>query len=437
MSNYRAIATVTAVLQHNLERAFEDVDTGSSGPAATAMTVRPDNIKDDFVGVNIFLYQASPNAALRNLDVPTRSPDGRLVNRPQAALDLNYLLSFYGKETDLTPQILMGRTVSFLHGQPQLSREDISALAPNTGNGNPRPSIVAQSQLEDQVELVKFCPIGLDLEELSKLWSIFFQTPYVLSTAYQASVVLIESDGAPESALPVQSRKIFTLPFQAPVIERITMTSGGLFPFLPGETMVIQGRRLEGAVTKVRVGEQLVTPAALSDSEIRLAVPAGLAAGVHGVQVVHEIPMGTPPALHHGPESNLSPIVLCPQIQKDQEGKYILAYVPNTGTVHGNINDQNDTGRVTLTIDPLVVPGQRVLLVLNELAADQPRNYSFQAPAIADATGDLQFPVQALAQGTYLVRVRVDGTTSPLDSNEQGRFVGPTLKITKTDDIDG
>jgi len=280
------------------------------------------------------------------------------------------------------------------------------------------------------VELVKFCPIGLDLEELSKLWSIFFQTPYVLSTAYQASVVLIESDGSPESALPVQSRKIFTLPLQVPVIERITTTSGGLIPFLPGETMVIQGRRLKGAVTKVRFGEQLVTPATLSNSELRLTIPAGLAAGVHGVQVVHEIPMGTPPTPHSGPESNLFPIVLCPQIQKDQAGKYKLAYVAPRGRGRRNRDAQNNTGRVTLSIDPEVVPGQRVLLVLNELDVDEPRNYSFQAPAIAAATDDLEFPVQGVAKAIYLVRVRVDGTTSPLDSDEQGRFVGPTVEIT-------
>ena len=42
----------------------------------------------------------------------------------------------------------------------------------------------------------------MNLEELSKLWSVFFQTPYALSIAYQASVVLIEPDLEPIDAAP-------------------------------------------------------------------------------------------------------------------------------------------------------------------------------------------------------------------------------------------
>ncbi len=430
MSNYRAIATVTAVLRHNLERAFEDVDTGSSGPAASAMTVRPDNIKDDFVGVNIFLYQITPNAALRNADLPTRSPAGGLVSRPQTALDLHYLLSFYGKETDLTPQILLGRAVSFLHGQPMLTREDIRALAVNSRNGNPRSAILSQSQLEDQVESVKFFPRSLDLEELSKLWSVFFQTPYTLSTVYQASVVLIEGEGVPETALPVRSRGAYLGAFQNPQIERIVTTADGPRPILPGDTLVIQGRRLKEENTKVRLGEQVVAPESVGNSEIRLPVPPGLRAGVHGVQVIHEIPLGTPPEPHVGSESNLVPIVLSPRIKKTQGGKYILKFVSESGGRGRGRDRRSGIGLVTLTIEPAVEPLQRALLLLNQLSADQPKGYSFPAPARLEAGNQLQIPVWEVLPGSYLVRVRVDGAASPLDSDDEGRFASPLVEIT-------
>jgi hypothetical protein len=43
-----------------------------------------------------------------------------------------------------------------------------------------------------QIENVKLTPISLSLEELSNLWSVFFQVPYALSVAYEAAAVLIE-----------------------------------------------------------------------------------------------------------------------------------------------------------------------------------------------------------------------------------------------------
>ena len=86
------------------------------------------------------------------------------------------------------------------------------ALARRGGAPAPRPSVddrsgycpdhcqsalryrAAGSNLADQVDVVRSRRSDYSLEELSKLWSIFFQSPYVLSVAYQASAVLIETD---------------------------------------------------------------------------------------------------------------------------------------------------------------------------------------------------------------------------------------------------
>ena len=62
------------------------------------------------------------------------------------------------------------------------------------------------SNLADAVERVKFTQSPLSLEELSKLWSVFFQAPYALSVAYQATVVLIDGEENPSPALPVLTR---------------------------------------------------------------------------------------------------------------------------------------------------------------------------------------------------------------------------------------
>src|SRR5262249_53697071 len=141
------------------------------------------------VGVNIFLYEIAPNAVLRNTDLPTRSGNGQAaVQRPTAALDLHYLMSFYGKDK-LGAQRVLGSVVRHLHSHPLLTRK----MVQNTLT-DPLYSYLATSNLADSVEPVRFSPLSLSLEELSKLWSIFFQTTYALSTAYCASAVFIEEE---------------------------------------------------------------------------------------------------------------------------------------------------------------------------------------------------------------------------------------------------
>src|SRR5437879_920152 len=124
MSNYLAVATVTATLQHML-----DPIIGTDVPGATATMVRPDAKPGPGgvppVGVTIFLYQIAPNAGLRNMDLPARSGNGNAVQRPAAALDLHYLMSFYGDDSKLEPQQVLGSVVRYLHSRPLLTRKMI------------------------------------------------------------------------------------------------------------------------------------------------------------------------------------------------------------------------------------------------------------------------------------------------------------------------
>jgi hypothetical protein len=195
MSNYLAVATVTAVLRDLLQEA-----AGAAVPGATVTTRRPEKAEDGGQNrpvVNVFLYRVTPNAAWRNTDIEIRYPDpqepedrakGRVEKRPQVPLNLSYLFSFYGNELELEPQRLLGSVVSALHAHPLLSPE---AIRSTVG----RCPYLRDSDLEfqvAQVERVKLTPVSLNLEELSKLWSVFFQVPYALSVAYEAAAVLIE-----------------------------------------------------------------------------------------------------------------------------------------------------------------------------------------------------------------------------------------------------
>ena len=193
MSNHLAIATVTATLQRMLQSAV-----GVDMEGATVTTVRPDSNGGGTpeTGLNLYLYQVSPNLAGRNMDLPTRRSDGTTVMRPRVAFDLHYLLTFYGEESSLVPQRVLGSVARTLHAQPILSRESIRTTVDEH-------EYLSDSNLADEVELVRFTPISLSLEELSKLWSVFFQVPYRLSVAYQASVVQIEEEETISVAKPV------------------------------------------------------------------------------------------------------------------------------------------------------------------------------------------------------------------------------------------
>jgi hypothetical protein len=201
MSNALAIATVTKTLQRFVQAVIAHDD--ATGVQVT--TRRPERATDstDTARVNIFLYQVTPSIAWRNADLPARSGNGTLIQRPQVGLDLYYLLSFSGSEEQLVPQRLLGSVISALHAQPLLPPAAIRDTVADASN-----SYLATSNLAEQVERVTFVMQPLNLEELSKLWSVFFQTPYVLSVAYQASVVLIEADLTPQPARPVDQRLI-------------------------------------------------------------------------------------------------------------------------------------------------------------------------------------------------------------------------------------
>jgi len=431
VSNFLAIATVTATLSRAIQ-----ATAGADVPGATVTTLRPESPGNGTpqVGVNIYLYQVLPNPTWRNTDLPTRDPGGRLVQRPQAALDLHYLLSFYGNEAQMEPQRLLGSVVRLLHVQPALTRQMIRDTI-----ADPSYSFLAASDLADAIELVRFTPMAMSLEDLSKLWSVFFQVPYTLSVVYQASVVLIEPEITPRQALPVRERNVSVMPFRQPVIEQVVPAAGPGEPILAGSTIALQGRCLRGDVTRVRVGgiELTPAPADLSDTRIIVPLPAGLLAGVQAAQVIHLWLIGTPPTPHHGVESNVAPFVLQPVIRQVGGGYQIT--LTNVVTAA----DGTRSADVSVTLDPAVGRRQRVMLLLNEFNPPADRSafaYSFAAPS-RDRPGEperadtIVIPVRGVAPGQYLVRVQVDGAQSPLEvdttagSPTFGQFVRPTLTI--------
>lgn len=194
MSNYLAIATVTAALMDLLQGTV-------SVPGTVVTTQRPEaasNGAQNDPKINLYMYQVMSNAAWRNHEISIRraDPNGATADRgkdkmeyhPLVPLNLHYLLSFYGAESELQPQRLLGSAVGTLQANARLPLSAVRNAIEN------RPYLSDSDlpfQLEN-IEHIQLTPIKLDLEEMSKIWSVFFQVPYALSIAYEASVVLIE-----------------------------------------------------------------------------------------------------------------------------------------------------------------------------------------------------------------------------------------------------
>lgn len=184
MSNYLALATITAALRDVLQSAAL-----TAVPGADVVLKRPEAVNSDGqdkAAINLFLYQASPDPTWSNIDLPTRNSQGMLIRRPQLALNLDYLLSFHGSELLMEPQRLLGSVLTALHAYPILEPETIRQAIANH-------DYLAQAAIFEQSEQIKLSQMNLSLEELAKLWSVFFQVPYTLSVVYRVSPIFVEA----------------------------------------------------------------------------------------------------------------------------------------------------------------------------------------------------------------------------------------------------
>ncbi len=420
MSNYLAIAAVTATLQRILQDTVQiDVE------GARVTTVRPDNVGRGIpeTGVNIFLYRVAP-LNWRNQDLPGRRSTGELQKRPRIALELNYIVTCYGNEVELEPQRLLGSVVRTMHSQPLLKPEAIRNTLEDSSF-----RYLRDSDLPDQVELVRFAPLGLSTEDLSKIWSIFFQTPYSLSIAYQGSVVLIESQDIPRRALPVREPRFGISP-EKPVIYKVISfdpltelwqsTEDRLI--LASSTIAIEGARLQGNNNLVRIGGIDVIPQEVSDRRIVLdlntVANSDLRAGVQGIQIIKRNRQD-----RRTNESNVFPLVILPTLQKIA----VEAVRP--------LGEGEYTVRVSIAVEPTIGKTQRLNLVLNSTTGEREQEYVFKIPPLETDTNRLITEISPLTSGEYLARLQLDGVESLLtvDTDENSpnyqKYIAPLLIV--------
>ncbi|KUN85431.1 Pvc16 family protein [Streptomyces griseoruber] len=379
MSNYLAIAQATEALRGLLARSVQ-----SDVPYAVQVEARrPPSEPVTEPTITVFCYRITPNASRRNADTPTRDGAGRLLRRPTAAYDLHYLISCYGNETQLVPQALLGSVARTLHEQPALSAHDLETAAGQ--------AFLAGADLAASPQAVRLTPSKMDLEDLSKLWSMLIQTPYTPSIAFEASLLLLESRRTPAAGRPVQEHRVRVVPGRRPVVEELRSRPAGSDaeprpgPVPVGHEVVLTGHDLNGEKVTVDAGGEPVDPSAVDDGRVVFTPPAGLTPGVHPVRVLHEVALGDSVRILDSNE---------------------IAMARQATVTASEVTD----GRVLATLDIAVGDRQRVSVLLDEL--DGPGSHHFDAayplPGPRNAKA-VEVATEGVAAGSYLLRVRIDG----------------------------
>lgn len=423
MSNYLAIATVTTIIKNILTTAVRSFKTDA---IVTSVKPTAEGKGLPTLGVNLFLYQISPNSTTKNAIPRTRNINGVLVKQNYTGIDLYYLITVYGNEETLEPEKLMGVVVSTLVDHIMVTKDTIEATLATTSDED-----LADCDLGEQVDKIQLTPLDITTDELSKIWSTLVQAPYTLCRAYQCSIVTI--DGAIPGQIPwrVRERIIQTFP-AVPTISRVMSGQGSTKPILADSTLVIKGERLKFEGATVKLGERMLTPTKVTRNLVELDLKGVkhriLRAGVYSLQMVYLQPEKNTKKLKQILSSNIVAFVLCPKI------------VRPIGVERLELNREGlYSGYIRLELDLLVGVNQRVALVLNEIprksGLGKSAGYMFSAKPRDMDTNLLVFSITDVLPGDYTVRVQVDGSESVLSVNTDpesstfGQYLEPKITI--------
>jgi Pvc16 N-terminal domain len=255
LSNFLAIGAVTALLRDLLYEGLVRQHVVGTLDADHVGALPPDLIEKVTNGkprLNLFLHRVSPNTGWSNVGYPAFDGRGTRVGNPPLALDLHYLLTAQGSD-DFHAEVLLGCAMQLLHETPVLTRSTIRQKQATWSAGNDDLlRALATAELSDQAEQIKITPEAMTPEEVSRLWAAF-QAHYRPAAAYRVTVVLIESDHARKSPLPVLTigpadRGVFSQPNTAPSTPTlVAVMPPDKQPYARLEDdLVLEGHRLDG-----------------------------------------------------------------------------------------------------------------------------------------------------------------------------------------------
>jgi len=460
LSNYLAIATVTAAIQQILREAITPHVRG-----AEVSTLRPDELSKSGVqsGINVYLFQVTPNSAMRNDSFPLRDDSGAGLNRTSLAFDLHYILSFYGKEDRLEPEQLFALAALALANEPLLDSERIARTVAGVAG-----AILEGSDI-NQAEPVRLNPVSLTVEELHRTWALFSPTPYRLSSVYTASFVKMSTGASPGRNLPVAQIRVSGRPVSLP---RIQDWNPKRLPATPGAQVSISG---DFGPDVVAFLDDLPIVTRASGNSLIAELPSGLLAGISSLRLGYPDPEGEPSPLSESVSLTIEPfvgddfrvsiengmaVVVCPNpgVRVSRLLELTLSPVgsPGRGFTSSEVlrfplaaNLWCEPGKVSDALRRAFVqnghsiPDDAEVIALGRerrirtpnsgepefaLRMDSAGLFALYGLSATDPEGATPFAFATLPTGRYLARVRVDGVESRLRT-EDGKYSGPIVEV--------
>lgn len=398
MSNALAIAAVTATLRNRILKIARD--ELKEGLVSTLPIDKVREAGQDQNQINIYLYQALSNAAWTNRNLPSRVKPGETGAQP-LALNLYYLITPYSSNADSKKFLehrLLGLILQTLNDYPVLGRREIEEALP-------------ESDLQTQIEKVRFSQIDLSLEDMSRIWTTS-QTEYRLSVAYEASVVLIEGSRPTRTPLPVLSvntspiQPDLTLPTPSvPTLEAIALPNEQTSIRLK-ETLTIRGYNLSGDETMVifehpRLTDPIEIPPQPGGTDRQLQV-----------RLEETIPNWL---------AGIYTVTLRVRQNNQQHTTNALSLYLAPSITRGDIEIVNNLRLLPIKCLPEVLlwqedernlRGQTVFLLIGDREL-QPRIAGLSSTP-GDRTSELVFDITNIKPGEYFVRLRIDRVDSIL-----------------------
>ncbi|HEX8620591.1 MAG TPA: DUF4255 domain-containing protein [Allosphingosinicella sp.] len=416
MSDHRAIAAVTATLKAIIQEAASGAVSQSEVRLGAPTTALAEGTTPT---VNLFLFRTTPNAAMRNVHLPTRRSDGSGRSRAQTAVDLHYILTFYGSAAKFEPERLLGAVSLALEERPVMTPAMIESALAAAALAENLP-LLEQSDLAEAESRVRIAPATVTLEEFTKIWSIFFQVPYRISVAYVCSHVVVESDERFADVLPVARADVLAGPIAGFALSWAGPDSGGPGPVVAGGKLHLAGKGLGRSGTTLSLDGADTPFETLSDTAVRATLGNGLKVGIHLAQAVAPTPAAAP---HLRRRSNTIPFALHPSISLPAGAVSHDNAEPRTGTIKVDFSPPVEADQdVTLTLDSRTVGGTLGVVLDPQLPGAFP-------------AAQLVFPFAGLAKDRYLVRAHVDGFASlpeletDIASPQYGEIVGPEADL--------
>jgi hypothetical protein len=416
MSNFRSVAVVTATLEHVLQAAVNQAVSQADVRIGTPTAKLAEENKPL---VNLCLYRIVPNASHGSAHLPTRDGLGETRGRTRLALDLHYLLSFYGNPAKFEPDRLYGACALALESAPGLSVATIDAASSDPANS---PALDG-ADLAAEGRAIRIGRQQPSLEDWSKLWSVFFQVPYALSTACVVENVVIKTQDTPGDAVPVTAPTLHAAPMAPLAIESAGPAPGAAGAVAWGATLHLAGRGI------ARIGNGLWIDDAAQPIDDDWVTGAGLALpmqpivfggatpriGAHRLQVV-AAPTDPATPVHLRRRSNMVTLIIAPSVTQ---------IAPGPGV-----------GELSVTLDPPLHGDQAATLMLNGVGAASAASAAIaMTPPAAFPAATLVFDCSTLAAGSYLARLDVDGHGSAPETEsdpglpEFGQITGPLVTV--------